>query len=70
VQLTSIEAGKNNARMATVEKIAQALGAELMVIPRTHISAVLALIGEKPAADDRQAGSTFDDVFIPDPSEE
>jgi transcriptional regulator with XRE-family HTH domain len=68
--LTRIERGVKDPRESSLEAIAHSLEAELLVIPRTHVPEVLKLIGLAPSVSDPSVGSTFDDIFIPDPADE
>lgn len=68
--LTRIERGRTDPQESSLEALARSLDAELVMIPRTHLSEVLKLIGMVPATTDPNVGSTFDDVFIPDPEDD
>lgn len=68
--LARIERGATDPQESSLEALAHGLDAELLVIPRTHVPEVLKLIGTPPAVSDPAVGSTFEDVFIPDPEDE
>ncbi len=68
--LSLIERGLADAKESSLQALAHGLNAELLLVPRTHVSEVLKLIGRPPAAVNPTVGSTFEDVFIPDPGSE
>lgn len=68
--LAKIENGTKRPREDTLETLARSLDAELVVVPRSHLAEVLKIIEATPAASDPGVGSTFNDVFIPDPEDD
>jgi len=74
--ISRLEAGKINAETATLASIAAAVDADLMVVPKSLVPRVSALIemeihrGARPQAPAGPVSSVFDEVFIPDPEGE
>jgi len=68
--LTRIERGRTDPQQSTLEALALGLNAALLVVPRSRLSEVLKLIETPTSPSDLSVGSTYDDVFIPDPTEE
>jgi len=68
--LSLIERGLTDAKESSLGALAHGLDAEVLLVPRTHVSETLKLIGRPPAAANPSVGSTFEDVFIPDPDRE
>lgn len=74
--ISRLEAGKINAEIATLTSIAAAVDADLMLVPKSLVPRVRAMIDmeSRPAGVTTAAGglptSVFDDVFIPDPDDD
>lgn len=57
--------GKLDARVSSVEKLAEALGARFILIPAEHQEQVSRILG-RPASSASPSRTAFDDLFIPD----
>jgi transcriptional regulator with XRE-family HTH domain len=68
--LTRIERGRTDPQESTLEALALGLDAALLVVPRSRLSEVLKLIEAPSSPSELSAGSTYDDVFIPDPTDD
>lgn len=74
--ISRLESGKINAETATLTSIATAVDADLMLIPKTLVPRVRAMIDMEIRPDPATpstvglATSVFDDVFIPDPEDD
>lgn len=73
--ISRLEAGKINAETATLTSIAAAVDADLMLIPKSLVARVAALIDTETCPQsitvpDVRLTSVFDDVFIPDPDDD
>jgi HTH-type transcriptional regulator/antitoxin HipB len=71
-RISEVEAGEADPRLSTATFMAEALGQQLMVIPKERIKEVEQLLGREATA--VQTASTvpsvFDEVFVPDPPDE
>jgi transcriptional regulator with XRE-family HTH domain len=71
-RISEVEAGEADPRLSTAVFMAEALGQQLVLIPKDRIKEVQQLLGRGAPSD--QTGSTvqsvFDEVFIPDPLDE
>jgi transcriptional regulator with XRE-family HTH domain len=71
-RISEVEAGEADPRLSTAAFMAEALGQQLVLIPKDRIKEVQQLLG-RGAASVQTGGavqSVFDEVFIPDPPDE
>jgi transcriptional regulator with XRE-family HTH domain len=69
-RLSLIEAGRANATINTLAAIGDAVGLSLVFVPKNRMADVLKLIGRSDPINPlpTEVGSVYEDVFIPDPS--
>lgn len=67
-RVSRLETGRSNPTLATLEELAAALGASLVLVPHERLPEVDAMLDLEPAK--VEAGSAFEDVFIPDPEDD
>lgn len=58
-RVSKIENGETDARLSTVIEFARTLDLELMLVPRTHIPAVKAILAHQPPTASDKAGRTM-----------
>lgn len=68
--ISRIESGAVTPKLASLEAVAKALGAALVLVPEDRLTEVRRIAGGRPIAVDPGAGSAFEDVFLPDPKDE
>lgn len=69
-QISRIESGAVSPKLASLEALAGALEAALVLVPLERLTEVRRVAGARLAAADPGAGSAFKDIFIPDPGDE
>lgn len=70
--LSLIEQGKANPTVDTLAETGEALGLSLVFVPKTRLASVLSLLGQPdtPSPLPTEVGSVYEDVFIPDPTDD
>lgn len=68
-QVSRIESGAATPKLASLEALAGALEAALVLAPLDRLTEIRRIAGTPPAAADPGAGSAFQDIFIPDPED-
>jgi transcriptional regulator with XRE-family HTH domain len=69
-QISRIESGAAAPKLDSLEALARALDAALVLVPLDRLTEVRRVVGGVPAVADPGAGSAFEDVFIPDPEDQ
>jgi transcriptional regulator with XRE-family HTH domain len=71
-RLSLIESGKANTTIDTIAEIGEAVGLSLVFVPKERLADVLTFIGqpEPKTPLPTEVGSAYEDVFIPDPTED
>ena len=67
-RISSWESARDDAQASTLLSLAQALGCELMLVPKERIAEVRRIADLPPLT--KAASTLFDEVFVPDPDEE
>lgn len=68
-RISGMENGEGNPTIETVRAVADALDAEIVIVPRRILKSVKTMVEdylEPGVRDNRDPGSALDDVFIPD----
>ncbi len=70
--ISEVEAGVTDPRLSTLAFMAEALGQQLMLIPRERSQDVLRLLGHVSAPPQiaHTVPSVYEEVFVPDPPDE
>ena len=71
-RLSLIESGKANTTVATLAAIGDALGLSLVFVPKDRLADVTTLVNQSDSVKPlpTEVGSVYEDVFIPDPSDD
>lgn len=68
-RISEIENGKGDPVLSTLEALTQALRAKIVLVPLEKLSEVERVLGAPPVGANLGVSTTFDDIFIPDPTD-
>lgn len=69
-QISRIETGAATPKLDSLDALAGALDAALVLVPMDRLTEVRRVVGAPLAVADPGAGSAFEDIFIPDPEDQ
>jgi transcriptional regulator with XRE-family HTH domain len=71
-RVSEVEAGEADPRLSTAASMAEALGQQLVLVPKDRVKEVQQLLGRQAASVQTASAvpSVFDEVFVPDPPDE